>query len=369
MVKEVKEPVIVRLQSSALDEKNGEIIAHGWLDIDALNNLRVGDYQREILETTGGRKSALRKAVEAGERLPDIMLGMRGQSYTPRGSAMLLENDVYIVDGLQRVSALRKFAADNPERASEVRIGAEVRFATNRDSEEELFTILNVQRKAMSASVILRNKRQHSNGVATLYGLTMTDKSFPMIGKVCWDQQMHRGELLTALSFAKSVVTLHRHVTFGGRNLTVAGKLPGFLDNMSGIIGLQTFRNNVVAFYEAIDDIWGLRGIKYTDRAIHTRSTFLIQLAAVFSDHEDFWDGKKLVIDAGQKAKLKSFPIDDPTIIRLASSGANAGILLYRHFIDHMNKGKQTSRYLTTRRIEDYRARGSAKNNNKKDAA
>ena len=111
-----KEPVMVKLQTASLDERSGEIIAHGWLDIEALEQLRVGDYQREILENPrGGRRSSLRVAIENGERLPDIMLGMRGEKYTQRGNAMVLENDIFIVDGLQRVSALRKHAADHPD--------------------------------------------------------------------------------------------------------------------------------------------------------------------------------------------------------------------------------------------------------------
>ena len=61
-----------------------------------------------------------------------------------------------------------------------------------------------------------------------------------------------------------------------------------------------------------------------------------------------------MIIDAGQKSKLKSFPIEDPTIIRLAGAGNAAGLLLYRHLIDHMNKGRQSSRYMVTRRIVPY---------------
>ena len=353
-VKETKEPVIVRLDQATLDERSGQIVAHGWLNLEALQNLRVGDYQREILETRGGRKSSMRKAIDAGERLPDIMLGMRGEKYTPRGGAMLLESDVYIVDGLQRVSALRKFAADNPEEVSKVRIGCEVRFNTTRDSEKELFTILNTSRKAMSASVILRNERNHSDGVATLYGLSMHDKNFAMVGRICWDQQMHRGELTTALSFAKVVITLMRHTAPGGRQLSSSHLIPRTLDGMAKAVGLQNFRHNVAALCEVVDEVWGLRGIKYTDRATHTRTNFMVQLAAMFSDHEEFWDGHKLSLDATQKAKLKSFPIDDPSIVRLAGAGAGAGVILYRHLIDHMNKGRQTSRHLTVRRMEPY---------------
>ena len=359
-----KEPVMVKLQTASLDERSGEIIAHGWLDIEALEQLRVGDYQREILENPrGGRRSSLRVAIENGERLPDIMLGMRGEKYTQRGNAMVLENDIFIVDGLQRVSALRKHAADHPEDAKNILIGAEVRFNTNRDSETALFTALNVHRKAMSPSVILRNARNNSNGIATLYGLSMHDKSCAMLGKVCWDQQMHRGELCTALAFAKVCITLHRHMAPGGRHVSTLRLIPATADNMANAAGLQNFRSNIVTFLDAVDEAWGLRGIKYTDKATQTRLNFMIQLAAMVSDHEDFWNGKKLAIDAAQKAKLKSFPIDDPTIIRLAGSGPSAGILLYRLFIDHMNKGKASNRHLVTRRVTDF-GTGRTGNNN-----
>ena len=182
--------------------------------------------------------------------------------------------------GLQRVSALRKVAADDPDLAKGLRIGAEVRFNTTRDSESDLFTVVNVNRKSMSPSVILRNERNNHNSIATLYGLSMHDKNFAMVGKVCWDQQMHRGELMTALSFAKIAVTLHRHTGPGGRHLSSTAKFGAVLDGLSSAVGLQHFRANLTTFYDAVDAIWGLRGIKFTDRATHTRTTFLIQVAA-----------------------------------------------------------------------------------------
>lgn len=350
----------VRLQSSRLDDKNGEIIAHGWLDIAAINNLRVGDYQREIMEQRGGKVTALRRGVEAGARLPDIMLGMRGEKFTSRGDDMLLENDVYIIDGLQRVSALRKLAADFPEREASIRIGAEVRFKTSRDSEAELFTILNVHRKAMAPSVILRNQRNHSTGVATLYGLSMHDRNFALHGKVCWDQQMHRGELVTGLLFAKVAMTLHRHAFAGGRHITASGGglIPTYLDRAASGVGLQTFRNNLNTFYDTLDEIWGVRGIKYQDRANQTKGQFMIQMAGIFSDHEDFWDGNKLVVDGDMKRKLKSFPMNDPSIIRLSGSGNAAGDLLRRHIIDHMNKHRSSARHLVMRRMEPHKGAG-----------
>jgi hypothetical protein len=369
MSKVDQEVDIVRLQQSSLDEKGEEIVAHGWLDVEALKHLRVGDYQREILESRDGKRGSLIKAIDKKERLPDIMLGMRGQKYTPRGGAMLLEDDVFIIDGLQRVSALRKFAANNPDRIKELRIGAEVRFSTTRDSEKELFTILNTRRKAMSPNVILRNERNHSPGVATIFGLTTVDKNHAMYGRVNWNQQMTRGELVSASSYAKVAVTLHRHMAPGGRHISAIGIIPKSLDNFSAAAGIQNFRNNLSAFYEVMDEVWGIRGIKYKDRMTHTRHNFILQLAVLFSNHEDFWEGHKLRIDAAQKAKLKSFPIDDPSIIRLAGGGGAAADLLLRHLIDHMNKNKQASRHLTTRRQEEYKDRGSKKKKTVKNGA
>lgn len=353
-MKEVREPVVVRLQSASLDEKGGEIVAHGWLDLASMQNLRVGDYQREIIDNSRGKKPSLVKALENNERLPDIMLGMRGQRYTERGQTMILEDDVYIIDGLQRVSTIRKFAADNPEEASRMRIGAEVRFNTTRDSEKELFTVLNVKRKAMSPSVLLRNERNNSNGIATAYGLSVSDKNFALYGKVSWNQQMNRSELMKALAFCQSCITLHRFSGTGGRNMAAAQSIPAAMDKMASNVGLQNFRQNIFTFYEMMDEVWGLRGMKYIDRATHVRHNFLKELAGVLGDHEDFWDGNRLVIDATQKAKLKSFPIDDPTIIRLAGAGSAAGVLLRRHIIDHLNRNKQASRHLTIKRMPEY---------------
>lgn len=354
MAKEEKEKAVVRLQEARLDDQGGDIVAHGWLDIEAMENLHVGDYQREVLESRFGKKSSILKAVESNQRLPDIMLGMRGQSFTSKGTNILLENDVFIIDGLQRVSAMRRFAGDNPDEAGRMRIGAEVRFGTTRDSERDLFTVLNVKRKAMSPSVIIRNTRNNSQGVATMYGLSMSDKNFAAYGKVCWDQQMHRGELWTALNFCKSAIAVHRHMSSGTRNLSAVALIPSTLDAIASNTGLANFRANVSTYFEMMDQVWGVRGIKYQDRATYTRGNFVVQLAAMLSDHEDFWEGNRLVVDAATKSKLKSFPIDDPTIIRLAGSGGNAGILLYRHLIDHMNKGRQASRHMTARRIKTY---------------
>lgn len=325
--KHEREIVAVRLQNATLDEKTpGLIVAHGWLDLAALLELRVGDYQREILETaqsTSKKKNKILDAIERGERLPDVILGMRGERYDSRGGTYYLNDDVYIIDGLQRISNLRRFATQNPDRVGEVRIGAEVRFNTTRESEKELFTVLNVNRTAMSPNVLLRNMRESSHGLLTLYGLTHNDPSFALYGKVSWNQKMGRNELMTAAVYTKSVIHLHR--SHGALAPTSVMRVPGVLQDLADEVGLQTLRGN-----------------------------FLNTLAKMFAGHENFWDEKRLVIDAKQRQRLKSFPLNDPNVQKLSGAGQAAADLLLRLMIDHMNKGQKINR-LIPREIVDRR--------------
>lgn len=353
MAKTERDIIAVRLQNAALDDKDKDtIVAHGWLDLSALLELRVGDYQREVLETHKSKKSKLFTAIENGERIPDITLGMRGQRFTTRAGTFYLEDDVYIIDGLQRVSNLRKFAVQYPDRIDEIRIGAEVRFNTNRESEKALFTAMNLNRTAMSPNVILRNAREESNGLLTLYGLSHNDPSFVLYNRVCWNQKMSRNELLTALNYCKSAIALHRNTVAGPT--TSVSLVPPQLQRLGDELGIQFMRENVYRFFEVIDEIWGIKGVKYVDINTHLRSNFLNILARLFASHENFWDDKRLVVDARCRQKMKSFPLDDPQIQKLSGAGNAASDLLYRLLLDHMDKGQKVNR-LIPRETPDHR--------------
>lgn len=359
MTTQNREIIPVRLQNATLDDKEDVIVAHGWLDIEALEGLHVGDYQREVIEfgrnlgggKSNGRKSPILKGLEQGARLPDIILGMRGQRFTSRGQNFMLEDDVYIVDGLQRVSAMKAYATANPELRNTMRIGAEVRFNTTRDTERDLFTALNTQRKAMSPNVLLRNSRTEFTSIATLYGLSRNEPKFALFGKVCWNQQMSRAEIITAFNVVKAANALHSCFLPGlGRLTGQALNYPPRLEQIVKKVRLATFRDNMITFFDAIDEVWGIRGIKYTDMSPQIRSTFMNTLGQLMADHENFWDGNKLVVDAAAKAKLRQFPITDPTIIRLAGAGTTAGAILYNYLRDHMNKSKRVNQLVPRRR-------------------
>src|SRR5689334_6265223 len=110
----------LRLRQAGLTEVNGEIIAQGFMDLEGLMQLKVADYQREVLKSTGekaNRRTALEKAVDDGARLPAIVLGMRGQNFRSSGDDLLLYDAVYIVDGLQRTFAMKSSGERNPDTA------------------------------------------------------------------------------------------------------------------------------------------------------------------------------------------------------------------------------------------------------------
>jgi len=349
-----REPIIIRLQNATLDDKGGDIVAHGWLGPDAFGSLHVGPYQREVLGRTAGQRgphSYLEKALSDGARFPDVVLGMRGQRYNTRGAHMFLEDDVYIIDGLQRISALKKAAEaaaeDKSADISMFRIGAEVRFGTTQDSETELFSALNTNRMPMSPNVLLRNARTKHEGILTLYGLSTNEPKFALYGRLQWNQRMSRNELISAAQVAKAMMVLHRRLGgTTGSSTTNIKALPERMDKMVDRIGLRNFRENVMAFYGAMDEIWGVRNIHYNDLASHLRGCFTMTLAAVMADHENFWDGKRLVVDAKAKSKLGSFPIMDPQIATMARSMSGVNQFLYNLIRDHMNKSKRINRLI-----------------------
>lgn len=108
---EPSEKGTIKLRNAGLREHKGQLVAHGWLDLESMGLLRVDEYQREELRKRYGKK-ALHTAVLEGAEFPVIVLGMRGDKVSfPKGSSdCLLLNDTYIIDGLQRVLACKRAA-------------------------------------------------------------------------------------------------------------------------------------------------------------------------------------------------------------------------------------------------------------------
>ena len=326
----------IKFVSAALDETaTGEIVLRGVIDPESLRGLLVADYQREVIP--GTRANELVRVFEKDGTVADIVLGMRGQKFTTRGEATFLQDDVYIIDGLQRRTAALKAL----ENGYGPRLGATVYFDTNEQWEREQFHVLNKERNKLSPNVLIRNKAASCPMVDMLYKLA-NDLQFVMHRRVCWTQRRKAGEIISATTYTKVAAMIHSHLGPVQHN-----DMDRRLDALGGVmnlVGRNVMRDNIKAFFELVDVCYNIRGIQLRGGAIHTRETFLIALAKVLSNHEDFWRDNRLFVEAPLKRKLAGFPTSDPTIISLAGSGGKSRDMLYTLMVDHINSGKRTKR-------------------------
>lgn len=338
----------IHLLRGALDEiattRGQQIVLRGVLDPASLPLLKVDDYQREPLPLSALTK--LWQALRDGESLPDIELAMRGQDYDCRGKnngEFWLSDNVYIIDGQQRRNAAMHILSIMPD--LNVRLGAMIHFGTTREWERERFKILNLDRAKVSANVLLRNMRHQSVAVLTLYGLCHNQPDFALFERVCWKQAQSLKELMTARTLVSVVATLHAHRSPAMRRQSLNELIPG-LDRQAKFIKLDRWRQNIVMFFDFIDECWGLRNVSMRELSLQVRSAFLLQVALVISDHCDFWrepNEMSLFIDAEWRRRFATFPLHDPTVVQLVSSGGSPS-LLYTLLRDHLNKGKSTGR-------------------------
>ncbi|HUD08228.1 MAG TPA: hypothetical protein VMQ52_04070 [Candidatus Saccharimonadales bacterium] len=336
----------VKVINGALDETpKGEVILRGVLTTDSLWIPEVDDYQREVLAQR--KVDSLKEAI-MGAGVPDIELGMRGQHCIDRDGVYFLSDPIFIIDGYQRVTAARQLLEKNPEIL--LHLGATIHFGTTEEMERDLFEALNLGQTRLSPNVTLRNQRKKIQAADALYRLSNV-RGFPLYNKISWNQSMKRGELVTATTFVKVTGMLHSHAG-PGRSSVVLDLIWGvqtIMDNVGRAVMIQ----NVKTFFELIDGCWGIQRVAYRQSAPYIRSTFMLTLARVLSDHETFWKGDKLVVEPSLGRKLASFPINDPEVIRLASASGMAAELLYSIMVNHINSGKRTKRLVQRRSLRD----------------
>lgn len=336
----------VKVTNAALDEiqieKIGDqIVLRGVIDNDSLDLLQVSEYQREILPES--RIMDLIHAMKEG-RVPDIELGMRGGDFREKDGAYYLQDNVHIIDGLQRVSAAKlmlRFIAQRPDwqDARPPRLGAMIFFNSTEEWERERFRILNSLRAKLSSNILIRNLR-HDYAVIDMLHKLCEDKQFVMAGRICWSQNMSREHLISAHTFLKVSGWLHSHLGPGRGSQSM--ELVKGTQKIMDTCGRTTLRDNIRTFFDVIDQAFGIRVITFKAGAAYMRHTFLQVMAQVFSNHFDFWRENRLFVEADLVRKIKLFPLNDPNIRNLCSSGGQANKVLYQLMIDHINSGKRT---------------------------
>lgn len=335
----------VKLLNGAIDETpEGEIIFRGVIDHSSLEAVQVAKYQREVLTEKAIEK--LMKPVELGH-VPDIIVGMRGERYRENANGIYLQDPVFVIDGLQRMTAaIRLLARD----VGIPHLGIKAHLNTDEAIERKRFTDLNLGQNKLSSNVTLRNMAEEFDVVDALMKLSQ-NKGFPLYNQISWAQNMRRGDRLTAVTYIKVAAMLHSHAG-PGRASDVRSAVSGLVKIMDNV-GRGALVSNVKMFYEVIDQAWGIQRVAYKGSAPFLKTTFLTEFARLLSDHAVFWDDHRLVVDRMTLKKLDSFPIADPEIIQLASSGGSTGGLLYIKMVDHINSGRKKNRLKSRRSEQD----------------
>lgn len=335
MAKSRTPPEGVRILRPSLDdEEGGETILRGLIDLQSLHLLRVDYYQRERLSQKANRN--IQRAIDTGSPLPDITLGMRGDRFhVDETGAVVLLDPVFIIDGQQRVGTIRTHLEDFPE--ERIRLGAAVHFNSNATRESRRFHAMNLYATRVGSGVILRNLKDEIPLLASLYGLSMTERSFPLYRRVCWAQARHKDHLLTASTYINTALRLHAHlapVRHSG-----ARYIPQISANLTRVVPIQQARENVATLWEAIDYAWGVTALQALTGVPYLKTGFLEALVTVLSNHLDFWDGPKLKISPEHRRRLQVFKVHNPEIVRLASSGHGLGQDMLRHLLaEHLNQ-------------------------------
>jgi hypothetical protein len=318
------------------------LIIRGIIDLDSFGNIQVAPYQREVLP--GAKVKTLMNALKYSS-VPDVELGMRGDKHRVSvnekgGDTFYLQDDVFVIDGLQRISAAKKLIAEDP--TAKPRVGAVVHFDTTEEWETERFRILNQERSKLNGNILLRNLRPKSEAVDMVFRLC-EDETFVLFNRVQWTQRMARTEILPATVVSRTVGFLHSR--FGpGRGGCSPTDLAAQLDTTMKLVGRTTMRDNVKTFFDILDECFGVKKVVYHHGAAFIRSNFLICLADLFTRHTNFWRGNRLFVEKDLKMKISKFPINDPEVVRLASSGGKAKEILYSLLLEHVNSGKRTRR-------------------------
>jgi hypothetical protein len=332
------------------EDDQGEVIIRGHIMKEAINLLQVGPYQRAAGFSPAKTKK-LMKVIEAGKirQFPDVILGMRGHEWeTVRtnsgGQGIALRDPVFIVDGLQRVWAWKRVTEENPTKIYS--LGAKIYINTTQEKEAVMFRELNTGHTAMAPSVILRNEKEISRVAAMLFGLSHQE-DFALCERVAWDQVLSHsqgGELIRGATLLHILRAIHSHKFQGDPGGRHSGGILANLastDNQIDNIGLMEARQNLITFFNVVDEAWGIRNLTTNRSYPQLLWGWLNTLARVFSDHTDFWKNEdtRLYVPTYAIKNLKS-KIDpgDKAIYDLAKGTISDREILYAQIVKRINQ-------------------------------
>jgi hypothetical protein len=316
----------VRILNGSLEEDGGEIIIRGVLDPATMRFINMAWYQRE----QGFSQMHTQEIVDAyfaGAKVPDVTIGMRGQRVGSSKNTYALQDKCYCIDGGQRLYA----AAIAIQERSDLKIslGVKVFLGTNEDMENEMFCKLGTTQKRVSPSVLLRNRKKKSPGARILVEMNKRE-GFALKDRIAWDQARSRHELISGYSFARIVGALHAQLA--PLRVSQIYELQAGFDKLVEEIGEETLQDNIMKFFEAIDQCWTIRqqsGAARRGSRPHLKPGFLMTLARLMANFPAFWDGRKdFYCSAKFVKRLKGFKLAE-FVQTSGATGATASVILY----------------------------------------
>ena len=334
---------MIKLRSTRISdgESPGRRIIRGELEPESLMALEFDWYQRGRLSP--GKLNRLMRGVREGSEFPDITVGMRGHDFAEIGNSTALElfDPCYVIDGMQRVSAFIMVMEDSPE--IPIRLGVKAFLDSDVDFENRLFTKMNTGHTSVSACVILRNEKEHSRLAGTLYGLTVTDRDFALHNRICWQQVVDGsvgGHLMRGNVLLKILATLHAHIMRGPGILNKVLDLLTSCERKIDLVGLHQSRLNLIAFFDAIDEAWGIRQAPIKFGTVYLQDGWTQVVAKIFNNHREFWHGKELFISRDAVRDLRKINPNDAELVGLARGNRTQHLMLYQLMLNIMNKGQ-----------------------------
>jgi hypothetical protein len=288
-----------------LDDEFSQDVLRGTLDQNSIASLKFDQYQR----SEGFRDSEIRALMELyfkNQKVEDISIGMRGETYRREKNDFYLQDPCFVINGRQRLYAAKSAIIRRPSLI--LRIGAKIYLNSTYESENDMFCAMNSTQQRVSATVLLRNKYKVSAAAKALVDLN-ENSDFALQERIGWDQKMLAGQCLMGMNLARVAGELHEHkgaYTFGKTYDILAS-----LDNVCVKITPDVFAENVIKFFDVIDEAWGLRNGKTPEQL---NRSFLSVLARLVNSYDNFWDADELYFAPKYIARLRKF--DSETAIK-----------------------------------------------------
>src|SRR5262249_7672394 len=125
---------MIKIRHGALVEAEvrGEtkIVLQGVIEVSSMHLVRYADYQRELFPVSS--RANIMAGFNSGnwQQLPEITLGIRSQRFHTEGETYYVDDDVWCIDGQQRIGTAIEYSGANP-RSQGARLRCVLHFQTN----------------------------------------------------------------------------------------------------------------------------------------------------------------------------------------------------------------------------------------------